>query len=139
MFYKNLKSYQGSVVIYDFTVEFCNKYLANWSNKSNWSNLTNMSYRTYDQMVQAARSGKQNIVEASIERTSKKGELKLLGVVQASLQELLEDYEDSLRQHNLMLWDKNFGEARGARTCLSVQLVLPKKNILKKVGFPKIF
>jgi len=66
-------------------------------------------------MVQAARSGKQNIVEASTERTSKKSELKLLGVARASLQELLEDYEDFLRQRGLKLWPKESPEAHTIR------------------------
>jgi len=106
MSYKELKSYQGATIIYDFTVEFCNRYLSYKSNRS---------YRTYDQIVQAARSGKQNIVEASTERTSKKSELKLLGVARASLQELLEDYEDFLRQRNFKLWPKELPEARAIR------------------------
>lgn len=106
MSYRDLKSYQGSVIVYDFTVEFCNLYL---------SYKSNQSYRTYDQMVQAARSGKQNIVEASVQRTSKKSEIKLLGVARASLQELLEDYEDFLRQRNFKLWPKESVEARAIR------------------------
>ena len=85
MSYKNLRSYQQATIIYDYTAKFCELYVAKFS-------------RTYDQMVQAGRSGKQNIVEGSSERTSKKSELKLLGVARASLQELLEDYEDFLRQ-----------------------------------------
>lgn len=91
MSYKELKSYQQASVIYDFTVEFCDKYI-DWTYKPNMSNRTYT--RTHDQMVQAARSGKQNIVEGSSNRTSEKSELKLLGVARASLQELLEDYED---------------------------------------------
>ena len=76
---------------------------------------SNRSYRTYDQMVQAARSGKQNIVEGSSERTSQKSELKLLGVARASFQELLEDYEDFLRQRNLPQWSKNHSAANEVR------------------------
>jgi len=106
MSYKTLKSYQGATIVYDFTVAFCKSY------KSYWSNLT---YRTSDQMIQAARSGKQNIVEASTERTSKKSEIKLLGVARASLQELLEDYEDFIRQHNFSLWQKDQTQARTVR------------------------
>jgi len=68
MSYKELKSYQQATVIYDFTVEFCNRYV------SNKSNTTNKSYRTYDQMVQAARSGKQNIAEGSANPTSEKSD-----------------------------------------------------------------
>jgi len=97
--YRQLRSYQASEIIYDFTVKFCDSYM---------SYKTNKSYRTYDQMVQAARSGKQNIAEGSMASgTSKKTELKLIGVARASLEELLLDYEDFLRQKNLHLWDKN--------------------------------
>ena len=106
MSYKELKSYQQATIIYDYTVEFCNRYMTYKSNRS---------YRTYDQMVQAARSGKQNIVEGSTERTSQKSELKLLGVARASFQELLEDYEDFLRQRNLPQWDKNHPVAEEVR------------------------
>jgi len=103
MSYKDLKSYQNSVIICDFTVEFAEKYVRHYS-------------RTRDQMEQAARSCKQNIVEGSqASRTSKKTELKLLGVARASLQELLEDYEDYLRQHGLKLWGKDDPRARVVR------------------------
>jgi four helix bundle suffix protein len=72
--------------------------------------------RTHDQMVQAARSGKQNIAEGSMASgTSKKTELKLMGVARASLEELLVDFQDYLRQHGLPLWDKEHprsGEVR---------------------------
>jgi len=94
MSYRDLKSYQQATIIYDFTVEFCDRYIDKKS-------------RTTDQMVQAARSGKQNIVEGSTERTSKKSELYLLGVARASFQELLEDFEDFLRQRSLTQWGKN--------------------------------
>lgn len=93
MSYKELKSYQQATIIYDYAVEFCSRYVSTRS-------------RTHDQMVQAARSGKQNIVEGSTERTSQKSELYLLGVARASLQELLEDFEDFLRQHSLRQWRK---------------------------------
>lgn len=102
MSYRDLKSYQQAAIIYDFTAEFCNFYIDKKS-------------RTTDQMVQAARSGKQNIVEGSSNPTSEKSELKLLGVARASFQELLEDYEDFLRQRKFSLWDKNSIEARGIR------------------------
>lgn len=85
--YKKLASYQTATIIYDLTVEFCNRYM------SYGTNMSNKSYRTYDQMVQAARSGKQNIAEGSqAAGTSRKTELKLLGVARASLAELLADY-----------------------------------------------
>ncbi len=66
-------------------------------------------------MEQAARSGKQNIVEGSSEKTSERGELKLLGVARASFQELLEDYEDFLRQRGLRLWSKDEPAALAVR------------------------
>lgn len=92
--YRNLKSYQSSEIVYDGTVRFCDRFLSRYS-------------RTHDQMVQAARSGKQNIAEGSMASgTSKKTELKLVNVARASLEELLVDYEDFLRQKNLRLWEK---------------------------------
>ena len=72
--------------------------------------------RTYDQMVQAARSGRQNIAEGSqTSGTSKKTELKLVNVARASLEELLLDYEDFLRQRKLPLWNKDDARAREVR------------------------
>jgi len=72
--------------------------------------------REHDQMVQAARSGKQNIAEGCMASgTSKKFELKLIGVARASLEELLVDYQDYLRQHNLPLWGKDHPEAKEVR------------------------
>lgn len=102
MTYKDLKTYQQATVIYDFTVKFTEKYIK--------------SYRTKEQMDHAARSGKQNIAEGSeVSRTSKKSEIKLLGVAHASLCELAEDYEDYLRQNNLPIWTKESTEALKAR------------------------
>ena len=93
--YRKLKSYQTAEIIYDLTVIFCDLYI---SKKS----------RTHDQMVQAARSGKQNIAEGcQASGTSKKIEIKLIGIARASLEELLLDYEDFLRQKNLPQWEKN--------------------------------
>ncbi len=111
MSYRDLKSYQQATIIYDFTVEFCGRYIK----PANQSGLSNKSYRTADQMVQASRSGKQNIVEGSSEKTSEKSELKLLGVARASFQELLEDYEDFLRQRGFRQWDKNEPAALAVR------------------------
>lgn len=92
--YRELKSFQNAELVYDATVRFCEKFIDKRS-------------RTYDQMVQAARSGRQNIAEGSqASATSKKTELKLVGVARASLEELLLDYEDFLRQRRLLLWDK---------------------------------
>lgn len=90
--YKYLRSYQLSVLIYDLTSRFVKRWI--------------LSLRTRSQMEQAARSGKQNIAEGYLEK-SLKGYIYLLGVSYASLGELLEDYEDFLRQSNLKLWDKD--------------------------------
>lgn len=93
--YRKLKSYQMAEIVYDATAKFCARFIDKRS-------------RTYDQMVQAARSGKQNIAEGSMASgTSKKTELKLIGVARASLEELLLDYQDFLRQNNLPLWSKD--------------------------------
>ncbi len=93
--YLSLKSYQMTEIIYDATVRFCDRFIERRS-------------RTHDQMVQAARSGKQNIAEGSMASgTSKKMELKLIGVARASLEELLLDYQDYLRQRGKPLWNKN--------------------------------
>jgi len=101
--FRNLKSYQMSEIVYDATVAFCDRWIGRRS-------------RTHDQMVQAARSGKQNIAEGSMASgTSKKFELKLVGVARASLEELLLDYQDFLRQRNLPLWDKNHPKAQKIR------------------------
>lgn len=107
--YRTLKSYQTTTLIYDLTVEFCRTYL-------NRSDPTNQSYRTSDQMIQAARSGRQNIAEGSqASAVSKKSEIKLVGVARASLEELLIDYEDFLRQRGLKLWEKQSDQARAIR------------------------
>lgn len=101
--YRNLKSYQTTTLIYDLTVEFVEKYVDRYS-------------RTKDQMVQAARSGRQNIAEGSqASATSKKTEIKLVGVARASLEELLIDYEDFLRQRSLQLWGKDNPKAQAVR------------------------
>jgi restriction system protein len=101
--FRNLKSYQMSEIVYDATVVFCDRWIGRRS-------------RTHDQMVQAARSGKQNIAEGSMASgTSKKFELKLVGVARASLEELLLDYQDFLRQRNLQLWRKNHSKAQKIR------------------------
>jgi len=93
--YKNLKSYQIAQLVCDLTVRFCDRYIDRRS-------------RTHDQMVQAARSGAQNIAEGSqASGTSKKTELKLTGVARASLEELKLDYQDFLRQRGLSQWSRN--------------------------------
>ena len=92
--YRKLKTFQLGQLIYDVTVRFSDRYIDKYS-------------RTRDQMVQAARSGVQNIAEGShASATSKKTELKLTNVARASLEELRLDYEDYLRQHGLRLWEK---------------------------------
>lgn len=100
--YRDLKS-QNAEIVYDATVAFCDRFIDKRS-------------RTHDQMVQAARSGKQNIAEGSMASgTSKKTELKLVGIARASLEELLLDYQDFLRQRGLALWDKDHPGARTVR------------------------
>lgn len=90
--YRKLKSFQVAQLVYDVTVRFCDRYIDRFS-------------RTKDQMVQAARSGVQNIAEGSqASATSKKTELKLTQVARASLEELKLDYEDFLRQRDLEKW-----------------------------------
>src|SRR6266850_1853445 len=92
--YRKLKSFQIAQLCYDVTVRFCERYISPRS-------------RTHDQMVQAARSGVQNIAEGSkASGTSKKMELKLTNVARASLEELRLDYEDFLRQRSLALWTR---------------------------------
>lgn len=100
---KYLLTYRYSEIIHDLTVEFTKKYVLGYL-----SNLGQKpDYRTADQMNQAARSGKQNIVEGvGQSQTSKKGEIKLLGVAKASFDELLMDCEDFLRQNNLEIYPK---------------------------------
>ena len=93
--YRNLKSFVVAQLVYDLTVRFCDRYIS-------------LRSRTHDQMVQAARSGVQNIAEGSVASgTSKKMELKLTNVARASLEELRLDYEDFLRQRRLHLWPNN--------------------------------
>jgi four helix bundle suffix protein len=101
--YQELLSYQKAEVIYDLTFRFCEKHLKRGD-------------RTIDQMVQAARSGKQNIVEGSkASGTSKEMEIKLTNVARASLEELLEDYRDYLRVRDLGMWGKDSKEAQFVR------------------------
>src|SRR5215813_9997182 len=93
--YENLLSFQKARIVYDGTVWFCAHFL-------------NKRDRTYDQMIRAARSGKQNILEGSqASGTSKSTEIKLTNVARASLEELLEDYRDFLRVRGLTEWTRN--------------------------------
>jgi len=101
--YRRLRSFQVAEIIYDGTVSFCDRFV-------------NKRSRTHDQMVQAARSGRQNIAEGSrASATSSKSELKLVNVARASLDELLLDYEDFLRQRKLSTWEKNDPQALEVR------------------------
>jgi four helix bundle protein len=101
--YRALRSFQVATVIYDATVAFCERFIDKRS-------------RTVDQMVQAARSGRQNIAEGSrAAATSSQTELRLVNVARASLDERLLDYEDFLRQHGLRQWAKDDPEALAVR------------------------
>lgn len=111
--YRNLKSFQVAQLAYDVTVRFCDRYIGRRS-------------RTHDQMVQAARSGVQNIAEGSVASgTSKKMELKLTNVAKASLEELRLDYEDFLRQRGLALWERDDPRRKAlvARRCATANEV----------------
>lgn len=97
--YRALLSFQKAEIVYDLTYRFCQRFL-------------DRGDRTVGQMIQAARSGKQNIAEGShASGTSKETEIKLTNVARASLEELLVDYKDFLRVRDLPLWDKNSKEA----------------------------
>ena len=101
--YRDLQSFQMAEIVYDGAVVFCDRFISKRS-------------RTHDQMVQAARSGKQNIAEGCMASgTSKKTELKLIGVARASLEELLLDFQDYLRQKGLALWGKDHPKAKVVR------------------------
>ena len=101
--YRKLASFQTSTIIYDATVWFCERFLDSRS-------------RTVDQMVQAARSGRQNIAEGSrASATSSQTELRLVNVARASLEELLLDYEDYLRHRRLLQWAPDSAEASAVR------------------------
>ncbi len=101
--YARLLSYRKAEIIYDATIYFCNRFLEKRD-------------RTHDQMVQAARSGKQNIIEGSqASGTSKETEIKLTNVARSSLEELLADYRDFLRLRGLPEWDKDHPYAKRLR------------------------
>jgi four helix bundle suffix protein len=101
--YRELRSFQKAEMVYDLTYRFCERFLRRGD-------------RTIDQMVQAARSGKQNIIEGSkASVTSKEMELKLTNVARASLEELLADYEDFLRVRSATKWSKDSREAQFVR------------------------
>jgi four helix bundle suffix protein len=123
--YRNLISFQVSQLIYDVTVRFCDLYVDKFS-------------RTKDQMVQAARSGVQNIAEGSkVSGTSKKMEMKLTNVARASLEELRLDYEDFLRQRGLPLLEAKDPvlmrfKARKCRTLKDVQAWVKEERVIIK-------
>lgn len=101
--YKKLLSYQKSDVIFQITFDFCSRFLSKGD-------------RTIDQMLQAARSGKQNIIEGcAASATSAKTEIKLINVAKASLRELLEDYEDYLKTRHHRQWEKGSVEYEAMR------------------------
>ena len=101
--YKNLLSYQKAEIVYDATVYFCGRFLTKKD-------------RTFDQMIQAARSGKQNIIEGSLaSAASKETELKLTNVARASLEELLADYRDFIRIRGIEEWSKDHPYAKHLR------------------------
>lgn len=111
--YRKLRSFQVAQLCYDVTVRFCDRYIEKRS-------------RTHDQMVQAARSGVQNIAEGSkASGTSKKMELKLTNVARASLEELKLDYEDFLRHRGLAQWSKEDPRRKAlvARRCQTAEEV----------------
>ena len=97
--YQELLSYKKSAIVYSATVRFCERFIS-------------IKDRTYDQMIQAARSGKQNIIEGSkASGTSKETEIRLTNVARASLEELLEDYKDYIKNRKERIWAKDSKEA----------------------------
>ena len=111
--YEKLLCYQKAVIIYDLTYHFCSRFVDKHD-------------RTYDQMIQAARSGKQNIVEGHADMaTSKESGIKLFNVARGSLLELLEDYRDYLRVHNMRLWE-DYSEEASTMAKLGVEHNDPK-------------
>jgi len=125
--YKKLYTYWFSVLIYDRTVEFCQKWIKSWKLK--------------EQMEGAARSGKQNIVEGSDNlTTSIKVAIKLTGIAKSSIEELIGDLEDFLRQRDLAQWDKKDSRVLKIRA-LSAHVVRNLSNLrnleeLKKLPLP---
>ena len=105
--YEKLLSYKKSAIVYAATYIFCNRFLKKPD-------------RTIDQMIQAARSGKQNIIEGTMASGTSKGtEIKLVNVARASLEELLEDYKDYIRNRNSTIWDKDSKQALYVRKILA--------------------
>lgn len=122
--YRKLRSFQVTEIIYDGTVAFCDRFI-------------NKRSRTHDQMVQAARSGRQNIAEGSrASATSSQTELRLVNVARASLDELLLDYEDFLRQRGLPMWSKDDPQARKVREVGRAHPSDPSDRTDAKAYFP---
>ena len=122
--YRKLLSFQVAQLCYDVTVRFCDRYIS-------------IKSRTHDQMVQAARSGVQNIAEGSkASGTSKKFELKLTNVARASLEELRLDYEDYLRHRSLPLWSAEDPRRKAlvARRCTTVEEVAAWVREVRRAG-----
>ena len=122
--YRKLLSFQVAQLCYDVTVRFCDRYIS-------------IKSRTHDQMVQAARSGVQNIAEGSkASGTSKKFELKLTNVARASLEELRLDYEDYLRHRSLPLWSAEDPRRKAlvARRCKTVEEVAAWVREVRRAG-----
>ena len=101
--YRNFTAYQKAVIIYDLTYHFCDRFIG-------------YGDRTKDQMIQAARSGKQNIVEGkAASLTSSETHIKLLNVARSSFQELLVDFEDYLRTRKLQIWESDSSKVKAMR------------------------
>ena len=116
--YRRLRSFQTARLVFDATVVFCDRFIEKRS-------------RTHDQMVQAARSGVQNIAEGSVASgTSKKNEIKLTNVARASLEELVLDYEDFLRQRGLPAWEKESRKVELVRGKLQAGTFTEEKILL---------
>lgn len=130
--YRNLKSFRIAQLVYDVTFRFCERYVDRRS-------------RTHDQMVQAARSGAQNIAEGSqVSGTSKSSEMYLTGIARGSLQELREDYKTFLRQRDLPEWPPNHPALLRfkSRRCASVDdfadWVRSEREMMLKTGEPVV-
>ena len=125
--YRNLIAYRTSEAIYDITYFFTSKFLDKHD-------------RTVDQMIQAARSGKQNIAEGSMAAmTSSETEIKLTNVAKASLEELLLDYQDYLRVRRLPLWDAQHPRFASLRAfCRSQDMTTQYPDLLPKLSDEEI-
>ncbi len=122
--YEYLLAYKITVPIYDYTVEFCNRWISKFS-------------RTYDQMIQAGRSGTQNLAEGN-QQEGMKGYIMLSGVARGSLEELLKDYQAFLRQRNLKIWSKEKA-IKDIREIGQIWEILKKTPTLPDLpNFPKL-